>query len=265
VWSGEQNPLDTWVQFAIETRATGNKVTVFTYSAPQYPTKHNDVYWDDATLVAVAPPPPPPTNTPRPYVRPTKTPAPPTSTPTVTPTPTNTPTPTPVSTPTPTVTPTPTFTPTPVAGSICVLSYDDRNGNQLRDPGEPLLPYSVFTLSDSHHVVGTYSSNGINEPFCFVGLESTVYFVSEMNPPGYTSTTHDSWGIALQGSTTFNIEFGNRAALEPTPTPTSTPVPSPTPVALLSTIGNSIYGYSGIIVIVLAAGVLIAFNTARRS
>jgi len=34
-------------------------------------------------------------------------------------------------------------------------------------------------------------------------------------------------------------------------------------VALLSTIGNAMYDYSGVIVIVLAIGVLIAFNAAR--
>jgi hypothetical protein len=127
-----------------------------------------------------------------------------------------------------------------------------------------MLPYSVFTLSDANHVVGTYSTNGLNEPYCFTDLEPVVYFVSEMNPPGYESTTHDSWGIALQGGTTFNVDFGNRSAPEPTPTPTSTLVPTPTPAALLSTIGNAIYGYSGLIIIVLAAGVLIAFNVARR-
>ena len=268
VWSSEQNPLDTWVPFTVEAQANKDRVTVFAWSAPEYPTKHNDVYWDDASLVAVAPPPPPPTNTPRPYRPPTR--APPTNTPTITPTPTvtstptNTPTPTPVNTPTPTVTPTPTPTPTPVTGSICVLSYDDRNGNRFRDPGEPLLPYSVFTLSDAQHVLGTYSTNGLSEPFCFVGLEPIVHFISEMNPPGYTSTTHDSWGIALRLGATFSIEFGNKSSPEPTPTPMSTPVPTPTPVALLSTIGNAMYGYSGLIVIVLAAGVLIAFNTARR-
>jgi hypothetical protein len=264
VWSSEQNPLDTWVQFAVEATAKSGTITVFTYSAPEYPTKHNDAYWDDGSLTTVAPPPPPPTNTPRPYVAPTRVPPTITPTPTVTSTPTNTPTPTPVNTATPTVTPTPTATATPVSGSICVLTYDDRDGNRVRDPGEPLLPYAVFTLSDANHVVGTYSTNGLNEPFCFVGLDPVVYFISEMNPPGYESTTYDSWGIALQNGATFNIEFGNRAALEPTPTPTFTPVPSPTPVALLSTLGNAVYGYSGLIIIVLAAGILIAFNAARR-
>jgi hypothetical protein len=151
-----------------------------------------------------------------------------------------------------------------VSGSVCVLSFDDRNGNRFRDPGEPLLPYAVFSLSDARHVVGTYSTNGLHEPYCFTELEPIVYFVSEMDPPGFESTTHDSWGISLQNGATINLEFGNRAKLEPTPTPTPTLVPSPTPSALFSVVGNAVYGYSGIIIIVLAAGVLIAYNAARR-
>jgi hypothetical protein len=86
-----------------------------------------------------------------------------------------------------------------------------------------------------------------------------------MNPPGYESTTHDSWGISLQNGTTVNIEFGDRAEMEPTPTATALPSPTPTQVAMLSVVGNAVYNYAGIIVIVLAAGVLIAYNTARRS
>ena len=268
VWSGEANPLDTWQQLAVEATASGTAVTVFTFSAPPWPTKHNDVYWDNATLVAVAPP-PPPTNTPRPYRPPaTATPVPPTptptNTPTITPTPTNTATPTPVHTATPMPTNTPTVTPTPMTGSVCVLAFDDRNGNRFRDPGEPLLPYAVFTLSDAHHVAGTYSTNGLNEPHCFEALEPAVYFVSEMNPPGYESTTHDSWGLSLKNGATINIEFGNKTEALPTATPSPTPVPSPTSPALLGMLGNAVYGYSGIIVIVLAAGVLIAYNAARR-
>ena len=265
VWSGEQNPLDQWSSFSVEAVARANQATVFTWSTPDYPTQHNDVYWDDASLTVIVPP-ATPTNTPRPYVPPTSTPVPTaTNTPTITPTPTETATPTPVTTPTPTATSTPTVTPTPMTGSICVLAFDDRDGSRVREAGEPLLPYAVFTLSDAQHVVGTYQTNGLNEPYCFDDLGPEVYFVSEMNPPGYESTTHDSWGVSLQNGATVNLEFGNRTEMEPTPTPTAPPSPTPTKAALLSTVGNAVFSYSGIIIIVLAAGVLIAFNVARRS
>ena len=268
VWSGMLNPLDQWAQFTVEATARQTSITVFTWSAPSYPSKHNDAYWDDAALVmtVAAVPTKAPTNTPRPYVPPTQVPPTATAVETATPTATltSTPTSTPVNTPTPTMTPTPTWTPTPVTGVICVLAFDDRDGSRFRESGEPLLPYAVFTLSDAQHTLGTYSTNGLNEPFCFAGLEPAVYFVSEQNPPGYESTTHDSWGISLHNGATVNIEFGDRTEMQPTPTPTTVPTPTPTEVALLSMVGNAVLDYSGIIIIVLAAGMFIAFNVARR-
>ena len=54
VWSQEKNPLDEWAQFEVETVAVGSVVTVFTRSAPEYPTRHNDVYWDEASLTVIA-------------------------------------------------------------------------------------------------------------------------------------------------------------------------------------------------------------------
>ena len=55
VWSGEQNAIDDYAFFSVEATAQGGRVTAFIYSAPDEPRKHNDVYWDDARLVALAP------------------------------------------------------------------------------------------------------------------------------------------------------------------------------------------------------------------
>lgn len=73
VWSGFQQPFDTYTLFSVQAQAQGDRVTVFTYSAPSvnpnspdYGFKHTDVYWDDASLVVVGggnPAPPPPTAT----------------------------------------------------------------------------------------------------------------------------------------------------------------------------------------------------------
>lgn len=72
VWSGFQQPFDAYQLFSVQAQAQGSSVTVFTFSAPDvnpnspdYGFKHNDVYWDDASLTVVgagapAPPPPPP-------------------------------------------------------------------------------------------------------------------------------------------------------------------------------------------------------------
>lgn len=91
VWSGLVNTYDQWVLMSIEAVAQSGTVTVFMKSAPQYPVKHNDTYWDDGTLAIVGDAPPPPTSTPEPL--PTAAELTPTPSPTVAP-PTSTPAPT---------------------------------------------------------------------------------------------------------------------------------------------------------------------------
>ncbi len=56
IWSGAQNPYDNYAPFVIETVSQNNFVTVFTYAMQSEPRKHNDIYWDNASLVALAPP-----------------------------------------------------------------------------------------------------------------------------------------------------------------------------------------------------------------
>jgi hypothetical protein len=187
--------------------------------------------------------------------------------PTPTPIPTDTPTvtPTPEYTPTPTITPTPTFTPTPAVGRICVLTYDDRNANGLRDPGEALLANAVFTIADQTHVIGAYTTNGLSEPYCFDGLLPSYYFVNELNSPGYDSTTHDAWGIALSSGSVFDLEFGNRRPSKPTVVESApSPEPAPTRSSVLPSVGETLYSASGIIVLALAAGIFVSFNLLRR-
>ena len=251
VWSPPMSPYDQWALLQVEARAKGSMVTVFTRSAPEFPVKHNDVYWDDASLVVVSLP----TPTPRP---PTPTPK-PTSTPTITPTPTATPTPTKV--------PTPTATPTPPLGAICVLAYHDRDGNGSRGPDEELLAGAVFTVSDERGVVASHTSDGIHEPYCFEGLSPGNYIVAERNPPGYDSTTPDDWAVALLGGARVDVAFGDRSRPTPTPSPTliPTPTPTPTPEPILPKIGAALYRVSGIIVLAFLAAVVIGFNLLRRS
>ncbi|MHB1296677.1 MAG: hypothetical protein ACYC4R_17000 [Anaerolineae bacterium] len=105
VWSPEQNAYDAWTLFQVDAVAQAGTVTVFAYTYPEYRSQNNDVYIDDASLIALAPP---PTNTPLP----TNTPA-PTNTPSATYTPTEAPTATPTLTPEATATPEIIDTPVP--------------------------------------------------------------------------------------------------------------------------------------------------------
>ncbi|MBI5291679.1 MAG: LysM peptidoglycan-binding domain-containing protein [Chloroflexi bacterium] len=53
VWSQPGDSYDTFAQFTVQATAGADAVTVFTYSRPVYPLQHNDVYVDDAALVAL--------------------------------------------------------------------------------------------------------------------------------------------------------------------------------------------------------------------
>ena len=136
VWSAEREAYDQWTLFQVDATAQNSTVTVFTYSYADWFDSvfriHNDVYIDDASLIALnETPAPPPTAIPEPPMdtpvsAPEDTPAPePTSPPTPTaPSPptatataaaTATMTPTVTSTATPLPSPTATATPTVVA------------------------------------------------------------------------------------------------------------------------------------------------------
>lgn len=53
VWGAAGAPYDYYAQFTVDAQAQGSTVTVFTYSRADEPKKHNDVYWDDASLVVI--------------------------------------------------------------------------------------------------------------------------------------------------------------------------------------------------------------------
>jgi hypothetical protein len=58
VWSAEHAVYDTYdTGFVVEAVATAGQVTVFLFSAPGWPKKHNNVYWDDTELQDLAAPP----------------------------------------------------------------------------------------------------------------------------------------------------------------------------------------------------------------
>jgi hypothetical protein len=69
-WSAEapmSGIIDRWHQMSLEATAENTVITVFMRTNPDFANKHNDTYWDNASLVAVeapAPTAPPPTATP---------------------------------------------------------------------------------------------------------------------------------------------------------------------------------------------------------
>lgn len=235
IWSTPVKEYNQWVQLQVTAVAQASTVTVFTRGAPLYRVKHNDSYWDDASAVASPPPAPPPT-------RPTSTP-----------------------TPKPTPTPWPTFTPTPVTGTICVVAFEDHNGNGVQDPADGRLSGALITVSNERGIVAEYLTNGFDEPHCFQGLQPGQYFVSEVNPGGYRSTTHDDWSVSVVDVNRVHVTFGDYLPEEPTPTPRPTATPLPPPPSTLSNLLEALYKASGVIFLSLAVVLVVVLRATSGS
>ncbi len=92
-------------------------------------------------------------------------------------------------------------------GSVCVMAYQDNNANGVREPAEILLGGITFAVSNSAGTVGTYTTDGVTEPYCFTDLEPggyTVTWASDM----YAPTTDQTWVASLDPGATVNREFG---------------------------------------------------------
>jgi LysM repeat protein len=158
--------------------------------------------------------------------------------------------------------------------SVCVLAYHDRNSDTFRDSAtEELLPNAEFTLADVSGVIDRYTSDGVHEPYCFTGLPAGAYRVIQSSPPGYAPITPAEWPVALAEGTGLELQFGNvRSEGAATPGETAQPETAGEgdenkPADDESTFRRLfaiIARVSGVLVLVLAAGVAVLFVLNRR-
>jgi hypothetical protein len=283
VWSEPAMACNEWVRLEVTAVAESGRVTVFLKGEPEYRVKHNDSYWDDMVLTAGEPP----TPVLRPTMVPTFTPTPtrtraqacasgtptctPTRTPTPTPTRTSTTTPltvqsrtTPARTPTRTPSPTPADTPTatatlePEEGGLCVLAYDDRDGNGHRDEGEGLLDGAAIVVFDQARIVAAHTTDN-SGPAC-IELPFGRYLVTGRSPRGYASTTYEGWCVTLGKETSpLTLEFGTRRSRSPGAAVATPAAPGTQPDT--SGMARSALGYIAGAVLVAVAGISIAMKT----
>ncbi len=141
-------------------------------------------------------------------------------------------------------------------GQVCVQAFDDANGNALRDADEKALAGVGFTLADDSGVKGTYSTDGVSEPYCFGALAAGAYTVRAKAPAGYESTTEGQWAISLASGAQYDVKYGAQkiggdSSAPSNPTSGNTNAPSSTNSP--STLGRIVLGGLGV-VILLAAG-----------
>jgi hypothetical protein len=126
--------------------------------------------------------------------------------------------------PTPTVGPTSevvaTNTPeTPGTGSICVLLFDDVNGDALREEtefgiaaGQASVTERTGLASRTATTVSELDADGLPVAACFTDLPRGEYTVSVAAPDGYNPTTAQSATIQLAPGDTTALNFGAQAS-----------------------------------------------------
>ena len=130
--------------------------------------------------------------------------------------PAESPTPGPSPTPTPLL---PTSTPLPGKGAVCVVLFEDVNGNGLFEDAERMLEGGAVSVTDRS---GKFSQTGATnldptKPLCFENITEGDYNISLAVPQGYNPTTSTSRSIKLQAGDISTLDFGAQVSLKAPP------------------------------------------------
>ncbi len=95
-------------------------------------------------------------------------------------------------------------------GTVCVLLWNDTNGDGVRGPTEALLAGGQLSVvnTTTGEPVEAYTTDGISEPHCFEGLAPGSYSFSSVPPAGYNPTTRTSIPYQVEAGLTAALEFG---------------------------------------------------------
>jgi hypothetical protein len=148
-------------------------------------------------------------------------------------------------------------------GQICVLAFEDQNGNGVRETDEPLLSGVGFTLADANGVKGSYKSDGNSEPYCFGSLAAGAYTVQARGASGLEVTTPGQWAISLSNGAQFDVLYGARKGDGQTAKPTTDSTPAQPSNGKMSDLVRILLGVMGFVV--LGAAGLLALTTLQRA
>jgi LysM repeat protein len=95
------------------------------------------------------------------------------------------------------------ITSTPTVGEACVQAFFDDDGDGKRDDNEDLVPNILFTVSADGAQVGSYTSTGVDEPYCFDNLPNKSYTVAAAALDIYVPTTPLNDTLNVNGARSF--------------------------------------------------------------
>ena len=113
------------------------------------------------------------------------------------------------------LTPTPAGpTPTPEIGfgTLCVILYQDINGDSIRQEEEPSLPGGALSISNPDGSISmTVDTVSGLEHHCVEDLEEGLYTITAAIPDGFNPTTELSASTTLKGGDQSYLGFGAQA------------------------------------------------------
>ncbi len=144
--------------------------------------------------------------------------------------------------------------------TISGTKFNDRNGNRVRDPGEPGLSGWVINLEQPSGQVIARNITSASGAYSFSFLPPGRYTVREVQKPGWRVTAPRSrvWSVTLTMSDASGLDFGNRGIL------------SISGFKFNDTNGNGIKekdekGMPGWTIHLLQAGTVLATNTTNKT
>jgi len=152
---------------------------------------------------------------------------------------------------------------TPTVGQACVQAFFDDNGNGQRDDREDLVPNIQFIVTTGGALIGSYTTNGVDEPHCFENLTNQAYTVAATPLDIYVPTTPLNETLRVNGARSY-FSLGLRrisdgfqdVSVEPTPEPPPT-LDGDVTVGLLSLSG-------GVLLLVGTVGFIASVILRRR-
>lgn len=152
---------------------------------------------------------------------------------------------TPTAGPSPTPLP-PTITPTPLTGTteICVLLFNDQNGDALRQETEPAVAGGAISVTETN---GAYSASQVTvinpDPeaypgMCFTDVPEGNYNISVAIPDNYNPTMEMAYKLDVKAGDRASIAFGAQSNQETVQTTSETGEDGGSTSVLLGVIGG---------------------------
>jgi hypothetical protein len=103
----------------------------------------------------------------------------------------------------------PTPSPQPGSGSLCILVYNDLNGDSIRQEEEVSIPGAAISISDrSGQVSLTETTVAGLDPTCFTDFPQGEYNISVAVPDGFNPTTLLNYALVIDPGAETYLDFG---------------------------------------------------------